>query len=117
MKGENIVVIASLSVKEGMEKKFSDAALEVAAKTRTEPGCVAYEVLQDVSDARKLEACGQILRGKVASGNSAALTQKAKKRAGKIFLLYLVEKNHFVGNSFKTVYTQNKRSYTVCLLH
>ncbi len=53
MKGENIVVIASLSVKEGMEKKFSDAALEVAAKTRTEPGCVAYEVLQDVSDARK----------------------------------------------------------------
>ena len=42
-----IVVLAHLKIKEGMADAFVEVAQQLVAASRTEPGCLGYELLQE----------------------------------------------------------------------
>ena len=48
----SFVLVVRMKAKEGMEEQAVELARELAAASRTEPGCEAYVPCQDPEDAR-----------------------------------------------------------------
>lgn len=46
MSGNNLTVIAQIKVKEGMENEVRGELLKLMVPTRSEPGCVVYDLYQ-----------------------------------------------------------------------
>ena len=51
MSDNNLTVIAQIKVKEGMEKKVREELFKLMAPTRSEPGCIVYDLYQSADDA------------------------------------------------------------------
>jgi len=52
MSNNNVTVIAQVKVKECVEKKVRDELMKLVTPTRSEPGCIVYDLYQDAdSDA------------------------------------------------------------------
>ncbi len=47
MPNNNVTVIAQVRVKEGLEKKVRAELMKLVTPTRSEPGCIVYDLYQD----------------------------------------------------------------------
>lgn len=53
MRNPHVTILAFMPVRPGTEDVLRSAASDVVAKTRTEPGCVSYDLLQNAKDPTK----------------------------------------------------------------
>ena len=50
MSDNNLTVIAQIKVKEGMEGNVREELFKLMAPTRSEPGCIVYDLYQSTDD-------------------------------------------------------------------
>ncbi len=51
MKGSLLTIVARIKAKSGMEERMQQDLLSLLTPTRTEPGCITFDLLLDTNDS------------------------------------------------------------------